>query len=743
MAQLHLMRGAATGGLVLRHSTNLIVAAVSLADPNSVAPRAGKLLLIALALWSVHRLATRSRSAVVTAADYGWTLAICAVIPLLAPGPHLSWSTTTPEAVGGTAVVSFAAALPARLTFPMAMGVAAAYAWGVARDGDPWQQLPGTSTTYYFLLQWAFAALIRLMLIRIAKALDESRRDREAAEVSKRITEALRDLAREHLSLLHDTAASTLFTVAEAVPVRRERLAAQARRDLQVLRQEPWMAAPARAEVVAALREGASHLQTPVHFTGLPKISLDGDSAKAILAAAREVMNNVDRHSQANKLTVDIRPDRIILSDDGVGFIPSWRAPGHGLADSVVARMSRSGGTAKVISAPGRGTVVELAWARQRRTVVSDDFAEEAERLIKRGLVGFGLALTAYAVANLAATVPYSTLHTANATPEIVLAGLTALSTLAAIPGLLYGKWRLAWPAAMALLVTVFAQPALNAADFVGGHAHWSLYAIGWCLLPLLLGLGVRKAAVVLSAYWALTTVHALARHPSAHAIVDMGVLTASVFAVQLFALLFSVLLHDAASEVFAEARAHQALVTKERVAEAVRSDYRRRRDEVARSVIPLLEELTTAKPVDTDLRRRAQSEYQRLRILFDHAATAENPLLPRLWAAVSAAEHRHVEVTVDVDKDLPEIPAPEAEHVVMSIQEVLDSTDTSARIVLTATPAEFSASIISEGHRGETPELDRLATDDVDIEVTSLPGKMWLTVRRRLLDGAGNHAFS
>jgi hypothetical protein len=252
-----LMRRAATVGLLMRNSVNLLVSLVSLADPGSAAQPLGKWLLVALGCWSLYRVVTRSQRAVFTAADYVFVLAVCAAVPVLDPDPTFYASNSAPQAIAGTAVVSFSVVVPPYVSLPMSALVAITYASGGAAVVG-WDHVAAIGAVYYFGLQWATAALIRIMLLRVAAAVDSARNDRQAAQLNQQVTDAIREYQREQLALLHDTAASTLLMVGQGTSLPPQRLAAQARRDLDLLDDGPWVAPPPQIELVSALRECAT-----------------------------------------------------------------------------------------------------------------------------------------------------------------------------------------------------------------------------------------------------------------------------------------------------------------------------------------------------------------------------------------------------------------------------------------------------------------------------------------------------
>ena len=84
-----------------------------------------------------------------------------------------------------------------------------------------------------------------------------------------------------------------------------------------------------------------------------------------VALAAREAMVNAAKHSGAE--AIDVYAENlagqlaVFVRDRGAGFdqdaIPEDR---HGVRDSIIGRMERAGGTARITSAPGEGTEVEL-----------------------------------------------------------------------------------------------------------------------------------------------------------------------------------------------------------------------------------------------------------------------------------------------------------------------------------------------------------------------------------------------
>ena len=722
-----LMARASLVGLLMRHTVNLIASLVALTDPASLAQPAGKALLVLLTGWSLYRVSTRSQRPSMLVADYLLVLAVCLAIPLLVPDPDFPLSNTAPQAIAGTAVVSLSVSVSLRASVPMTLGIAAAYACGAAGVVG-WAGVSSVTAIYYFAVQCATASVIRLMLLRVAAAVDRARRHRHDADVARRVSDALRGYEREQLALLHDTAASTLLVVGQGTAVDTERLAAQARRDLDLLDDGVWVAPPPRVELVAALRDCAGHLSTPVRFSGREQLWLPGEVAQPVVAAAREVMNNVDRHARATCLTVTVADRAVQLADDGVGFDPTAPRSGHGLDDSIVGRMRRAGGRVAIESAPGTGTTVELCWAPTVSTAPAADPADP-DGLVDRTRTRYALAIIAYALTNLAISVPPSVAVVAHPSLQVILGVLAACAALAALPGILRNRWHYAWPAAAALLVVALAQPMLLPADLLLGYPHWAQGAIGWCLLPLALKLPTRAGAAVLTAYWLAGSAVIVLRDSSAAALVNVGLGTASILGVQLFALIFNGLMRDAAGDIAGETREHQRLVLRDRITTALRDEYHRRYATIVDNVVPLLDALTRGTAVDAEIQARARAECRRLRALFDQAGTFDHALMQRIRPVIDAAEDRGVDVVTDVAGTLPDLPDIHVEALMTSVARVLECADSSARLILTAADGQVEASVVIDSDI----EAETLSAMLPDTEIIADGAMRWCLVRREV----------
>jgi signal transduction histidine kinase len=195
-------------------------------------------------------------------------------------------------------------------------------------------------------------------IVRLVRSLTEERaqriRSQERAEMAAH---------------LHDSVLQTLALVQRRSTDPGE-VAALARRQERELR--AWLSerpAPGKeASLAPALEAAAAEVEerhgVPVEVVVVGERELDSN-LEALVAAAREAMTNaakfgagspVDVYAESNSDTV-----HVYVRDRGPGFDPADLPPDrHGVRESIVGRMKRHGGRARIASDPEIGTEVEL-----------------------------------------------------------------------------------------------------------------------------------------------------------------------------------------------------------------------------------------------------------------------------------------------------------------------------------------------------------------------------------------------
>lgn len=192
--------------------------------------------------------------------------------------------------------------------------------------------------------------------------LAEERRRRIRSEERARMAAHLHDSVLQTLALIQRNAHD---------PARMTSLARRQERELR-----SWLYGPTDRPVAEGLRASLETVAAEVeelHGVAVEVVvvgdtPVDGAVAE-LLAAAREAIVNAAKHSGARGVDVfaEARPDAVdvFVRDTGVGFDPATiPADRLGLSESIVARLARIGGKARIESAPGEGTEVELSLPR-------------------------------------------------------------------------------------------------------------------------------------------------------------------------------------------------------------------------------------------------------------------------------------------------------------------------------------------------------------------------------------------
>ncbi len=209
----------------------------------------------------------------------------------------------------------------------------------------------------------ALAVIFAPWFVRLLKSL--------TAERAERIRSQERAEVAAHL---HDSVLQTLALVQKRADDPRE-VAALARRQERELR--AWLnAAPGDdaggGRLVRALQDAADAVEQAhgvnVDVVAVGDRPLDRDT-EALVAAAREAMLNAAKFGAGSPIAVyaEVSEDRVqvFVRDRGPGFDPDAVPDDRrGVRESIVGRMNRHGGRARIAAADGNGTEVELVLER-------------------------------------------------------------------------------------------------------------------------------------------------------------------------------------------------------------------------------------------------------------------------------------------------------------------------------------------------------------------------------------------
>jgi signal transduction histidine kinase/phage shock protein PspC (stress-responsive transcriptional regulator) len=186
--------------------------------------------------------------------------------------------------------------------------------------------------------------------------------------------ERIRSQERTELAAhLHDSVLQTLALIQRAESAQDvQRLARSQERELRAWlfgrRDATGSSGTLAGAVEAAAAEVEDRHGMPVEVVTVGDCGLD-DRIDSMVRAAREAMVNAAKFSGVDHVDVFVEVEgedvTVFVRDTGAGFevacVPEDR---RGIADSIVGRMARHGGSATIRSAPGEGTEVELRMTR-------------------------------------------------------------------------------------------------------------------------------------------------------------------------------------------------------------------------------------------------------------------------------------------------------------------------------------------------------------------------------------------
>jgi signal transduction histidine kinase len=196
--------------------------------------------------------------------------------------------------------------------------------------------------------------------------------ERDAERAARIRTEERSEVAAR----VHDSVLQTLALIQRhsAEPRRVAALARRQERELRGWLYEDRPLGDDRASLVAALSAAAADVEelhgVRIELASAGDCPLD-EGAGAVVLAAREAMANAAKFSGAEEVDVYVEAGEdeiaVFVRDRGSGFDRAAVPPGRqGLKESIEGRLTRAGGEARVVTAPGEGTEVELRIPRRR-----------------------------------------------------------------------------------------------------------------------------------------------------------------------------------------------------------------------------------------------------------------------------------------------------------------------------------------------------------------------------------------
>lgn len=245
------------------------------------------------------------------------------------------------------------------------------------------QSLAGAIVNY--LVAGAAVGLVSRLLRQSADEVERATRalvrERErSARLSEResLARRIHDSVLQALALVHKRGRElgTAETVPGAEVARLAAVAGDQERELRALILRPLEDPP---EGTASLRESLERLARAAPGVGVSAVGplwLDAACVEELTAAVRQALHNAAEHARASSVTVFAEEDdgwvTVSVRDDGVGFVydpDDLAARGKaGVLKSIVGRVEDLGGRATIVTAPGRGTEIEMRVPAKRET---------------------------------------------------------------------------------------------------------------------------------------------------------------------------------------------------------------------------------------------------------------------------------------------------------------------------------------------------------------------------------------
>ncbi|MBP2324854.1 signal transduction histidine kinase [Kibdelosporangium banguiense] len=369
-------------------------------------------------------------------------------------------------------------------------GLAAVHFWvSLSVDGPM-----GAVESLWPLIAAPVAAAVVTRVLRSASLrADQSEQALQAAKVRAADAVARRAAHRHFQRTLHDDVASALRAVAttglDIAEVRQACSVAVTRAT-----ESPAEPADGTAELWAGLADLPIPAGTQRVMARGDAIRIPADVAKAVVAAARQALANVERHARAKTVTISVEGDEkgfvVRVRDDGIGFRPQdVKQTSVGLRDSVNQRLADVGGMAEVDTAPGKGTTIALRWAPTAAGLPASDVDRHLRRGLRAALDDIRPPLAAVCLPYLLSMVIPVVRHL-HATPLMpwvagwygsLIVGTTLLILAAHRPVI---RWAAPLAAVWTVAGAVWALQVIPA-DSLTNYASWPIGAIGPMLVVL------------------------------------------------------------------------------------------------------------------------------------------------------------------------------------------------------------------------------------------------------------------
>ncbi|MFI5845756.1 sensor histidine kinase [Catenuloplanes sp. NPDC051500] len=719
-------------GLTYALGLRIVVIGLSGAAALALAPMPDRTVaaavITAFTAWSLLYAAVMVRG---SARTRGWV----PLIDVLAVGGiclSLPWTVTPDPRAGATwvliAINMVVITYPWQLGGPAMIGatgaiIAVYYAGATLADPGGWLVDPtlGPWTAAEAALSWGLYRFVRRGARTSDRIIARAAELRRAAEIAA----ARRAGEREYLAALHDTAAATLMMVGSGIVARPEPwLAAQARRDLRELHRSED-AAHGETDLVPLLHEVARHAPLQITWRTPEVLILPSADAVSLSRGVREALTNVARHAGTERAEIRVREDSALVTveivDEGRGFHPQIIThQRYGVTRSLIERMSRIGGRARIDSTPGHGTTVTLTCPRvtPEDTGDRDVIATSFQRGLRWAVIVMSLAILV--LLDLPRMLASRAAYTAFWPQVATWVGLVGIILFTAFRKRPPGRWRaplIALVFALAALATWSVRP-----EYLLGPAHWSEGDAGWPIVLLMMGARVPVFAAVLAAQYLMTFGQAVLAGDAALSVAGAVSATWAVLTYQLAIAMIAAVLRGMSASSARALHAAERVRTSEAVDRHLHSDRTGRIAALTATAVPLLEGLASGAldPGDGPVRVACAGEAARMRRLI---ADDDGLFFHELRACVEEAERNGVAVSFTEFGTFPALTPPVRRRLIEPAIAALATAHGKARLTVAGTRDAVTVSVVAACMR-LPPVPDR---DGVKRSIVEDGGRLWI----------------
>ncbi|WP_020666129.1 hypothetical protein [Amycolatopsis nigrescens] len=316
----------------------------------------------------------------------------------------------------------------------------------------------------------------------------------------------------------------------------------------------------------------------------------------------------------------------------------------------------------------------------------------------------------------------------------VELAAFSVLIAITLVVGVfLWRRWPLGrWRWILTGLVLAAAVAALVGAPpaRLSGDAGWSIRAVGWVLLLLLLDYSVQAVGLFLAVHVVLSFGYVIGTgHGGRLVLAELLLASILPVAFQLAVAMGALWLRRVSVTAARTAQEQEEVRTGHAVAEQLHRDRGERYAQLATSVVPLLDGLASGRldPGDEGVRTECAIEAARMRRLFAESDDVSDPLLHELNSCLGTAERKGLAVALAVRGQRPQLAKAVRRELTEPVIAVLAAARSGVRVTVVGSPEKVIVSVIANAPADAVPGRGNAG---VTVSGLERAGRVWVEAR-------------